>query len=184
MIDKPALRKDAERRRQTLAQPSHAAALAVYAAALALPAGVVAGYWPMRSEADPRPLMAALSANGHQLALPCVVQRAAPLLFRRWQEGDPLAAGPYNTREPLPAAQPVIPSVLLVPLLAFDAQGFRLGYGGGYYDRTLASLRAAHPVQAIGIAYAGQEIPAVPHDGYDLRLDAILTENGLKRVAA
>jgi 5-formyltetrahydrofolate cyclo-ligase len=183
MTGKPDLRKDAERRRQALAQTGHAAALAAYAAALALPPGVVAGYWPMKSEADPRPLMAALSSLGHPLALPCVEKRAAPLLFRCWKEGDPLGRGAYGTSEPLPAAAPVIPSVLLVPLLAFDAQGFRLGYGGGYYDRTLAVLRAARPVTAIGIAYAGQEIPAVPHEAHDLRLDAILTEAGLTRFA-
>jgi 5-formyltetrahydrofolate cyclo-ligase len=181
MTGKPDLRKDAERRRQTLAQPQHAAALAAQAAVLALPPGVVAGYWPMRSEADPRPLMAELSALGHPLALPSVVKRAAPLLFRCWQEGDPLGRGAYGTSEPLQTAAPVVPSVLLVPLLAFDAEGYRLGYGGGYYDRTLAALRVRQTVLAIGIAYAGQEIPAVPHEAHDLRLDAVLSETGLKR---
>jgi len=134
----------------------------------------------MRCEADPRPLMTALSALGHPLALPCVEKCAAPLLFRCWKEGDLLGRGAYGTSEPLPSAAPVIPAVLLVPLLAFDAEGYRLGYGGGYYDRTLAALRSTQPVTAIGIAYAGQEIPAVPHEAHDLRLDAILCETGLK----
>jgi 5-formyltetrahydrofolate cyclo-ligase len=178
MTGKPDLRIDAERRRQTLARPGHAAALAAHATALALPPGaVVAGYWPIKSEADPRALMAALSGLGHPLALPCVVRRAAPLLFRCWQDGDPLGRGAYGTSEPLSSAAPVMPSVLLVPLLAYDPAGYRLGYGGGYYDRTLA----AQPVLAVGIAYAGQEIPAVPHEAHDLRLNAVLSETGLKR---
>jgi 5-formyltetrahydrofolate cyclo-ligase len=181
MNEKPALRLAAELRRQTLARPEHEAALAAHADALALPQGaVVAGYWPMKSEADPRALMTALCAKGHLLALPCVAKRGAPLVFHRWKEGDPLTNGAFGTSEPLLCAERVTPSVLLVPLLAFDAVGYRLGYGGGFYDRTLETLRAAGDILAIGIAYAGQEIPAVPHAAHDQRLDAILTENGFR----
>jgi 5-formyltetrahydrofolate cyclo-ligase len=182
MNEKTDLRKAAELRRQTLARPDHAAALAAHADALALPQGVVvAGYWPMKSEADPRALMAVLAAKGHPLALPCVAKRGAPLLFHRWKDGDPLTKGAFGTSEPLLCAERVTPCVLLVPLLAFDAEGYRLGYGGGFYDRTLETLRAARDILAIGIAYAGQEVSSVPHGAHDQRLDAVFTENGLCR---
>jgi len=185
MNKKTGLRKEAEQRRQALVQPGHAASLAAQAATLAAmlahePGAVVAGYWPMRSEADPRALMAVLAAKGHPLAMPSIVKLGTALVFRHWKAGDPLASGVFGTSEPVLTAERVTPSVLLVPLLAFDAAGYRLGYGGGYYDRTLAALRRTAHVTAVGIAYAGQEIPSVPHDAHDQRLDAVLSENGLR----
>jgi 5-formyltetrahydrofolate cyclo-ligase len=125
--------------------------------------------------------MHALARHGHPLALPAMVGRQAPLRFQRWRPGDAMTVHPYGVSQPLSDAEVVTPSVLLVPLLAFDAQGWRLGYGGGYYDRTLAALRSAGVVTAIGIAYDGQRIAAVPHDAHDQRLDAVLTETGLRR---
>ena len=98
---------------------------------------------PIRDEADPRALMSALSALGHPLALPCVVAARSALVFRRWKTGDRLAPNAYGIAEPLASAEEVMPSVVLVPLLAFDAEGHRLGYGGGYYDRTLELLARA-----------------------------------------
>ena len=176
------LRREAEQRRRALANPAHGAALARHAAALDLALGaVVAGYCAFRDEADPKPLMLDLASQGHPLALPVMVARDAPLRFHRWRAGDATAVHPYGVTEPLGDAAVVVPSILLVPLLAFDAAGWRLGYGGGYYDRTLAALRADGPVRAIGIAYDGQEIAAVPHAGHDQRLDAVLTEAGLRR---
>lgn len=176
------LRRIAAARRQRLAHPEHAAALADYAGTLALAPGVVvAGYAAFRDEADPKPLLLALAARGHPLALPALAGRAQPLRFHRWREGDALCAHVYGMREPAPDCEQLIPSVLLVPLLAFDARGYRLGYGGGYYDRTLEALRAAGRVAAIGLAYAGQEIAAVPHGPHDQRLDAVLSETGLRR---
>jgi 5-formyltetrahydrofolate cyclo-ligase len=145
------------------------------------PDAVVAGYWPTRDEADPRQLMKALAARGATLTMPRIEDRNAALSFRRWSEGDPLVDNRHAIREPPAEAQRVIPNLVLVPLLAFDATGHRLGYGGGYYDRTLAGLRAAGPVAAIGIAYAGQEIAAIPHEANDQRLDMVLTELGLRR---
>jgi len=178
------LRKDAEQRRRTLARAGFATAIAGFAGALALPEGaVVSGYWAFREEADPRALMLALGAKGHPLALPCVVAKHTPLRFHRWRESDAMRVGAFGIAEPLVGAEAVTPSVLLVPLLAFDGEGTRLGYGGGYYDRTLAVLRAQGPVRAIGIAYAGQEVPALPHAAHDQRLDAILTEKGLRTFA-
>lgn len=181
-IDKIALRKQARRVRADLAKALPDFAFRIAEGALALPrTAIVAGYVPIASEADPSELMAHLGARGHRLALPCIVAADKPLRFRRWREGEPLTDGPFGTSEPRREATAVTPAVLLVPLLAFDAAGGRLGYGGGYYDRTLAVLRAAGDVLAFGIAFAGQEVNAVPCDADDQRLDGIVTERGVRR---
>jgi 5-formyltetrahydrofolate cyclo-ligase len=182
MMEKRDQRRLAEAQRKTLVTPGHAAVLAGFAAALDLaPGAVVAGYCAFRDEADPRALMRTLAARGHRLALPAMVAKAAPLRFHVWCESDPLVVHPYGVREPRPECPVVVPDVLLVPMLAFDADGYRLGYGGGFYDRTLEALRATRPVLAIGIAYAGQQRTDVPRGEHDQRLDAVLTENGLTR---
>jgi 5-formyltetrahydrofolate cyclo-ligase len=140
------------------------------------PAGaIIAGYWPMGEEMDPRPLMLALASRGHALALPVTPPRGQPLTFRAWAPGAALRAGPMGTSEPF-AGDELRPDILLVPLLAFDRAGRRLGYGGGYYDRTLAALPGA---KAIGIAYAGQEMAEVPAGPQDFRLPLIATEAGV-----
>lgn len=183
-ITKRSLREDARARRAELARalPDFAARIAAFAGELDLPLGAtVAATWPIRDEADPRALVTALAAKGHALVLPCIVARAEALQFRRWSEGDATTVNLFGIAEPLAEAEVLAPNVLLVPLLAFDAQGWRLGYGGGYYDRTLAALRADGPVTAIGVAYSGQQVAAVPHGGHDQRLDAVLTETGLRR---
>lgn len=148
------------------------------------PDTVVAGYWPMGGELDVRPLLLAAHAAGAQLALPVVTERHRPLEFRLWRPGDALDPGAHGTVHPLPAAPALRPALMLVPLLAFDAEGFRLGYGGGYYDRTIASLRCGGPLLAVGVAYAGQGVPAVPREPTDQRLDGILTEDGLLEITA
>ena len=139
---------------------------------------VVAGYWPMGDEIDPLPLLEALGGRGCTLALPVVSARGQPLTFRAWSMGEALEPGPHGTNHPLAAAPMLIPQVLLVPLLAFDMAGFRLGYGGGYYDRTLDQLRRQPHVTAIGVAFAAQRVGAVPRGPHDQPLDLILTENG------
>ncbi len=139
------------------------------------PGAIIAGYWPMGEEMDPRPLMLALASRGHPLALPVTPPRGQPLSFRAWTPGAALRPGPMGTSEPV-AGEELRPDVLLVPLLAFDRAGRRLGYGGGYYDRTLATLPGA---KAIGIAYAGQEMPEVPAGRQDFRLPLIATEAGV-----
>jgi 5-formyltetrahydrofolate cyclo-ligase len=174
---KAAARKIARARRAGLANAEAPARLA--AALLAghgPPKGaIIAGYWPMGEEMDPRPLMLALAARGHVLALPVTPPRGQPLAFRAWVPGAALRAGPMGTSEPF-AGDELRPDMLLVPLLAFDRAGRRLGYGGGYYDRTLAALPGA---KAIGIAYAGQEMPEVPAGLQDFRLPLIATEAGV-----
>jgi 5-formyltetrahydrofolate cyclo-ligase len=135
----------------------------------------VAGIWPLPGEIDPRPLMEALAGHGHGLALPVTPPRGNPLVFRRWLPGEALAQGPMGTRHPAEGA-PVAPDIILVPLLAFDRAGRRLGYGGGYYDRTLATLPRA---RRIGIGFAAQEMPEVPAGPRDARLPLVATEAGL-----
>ena len=143
-----------------------------------LPAGaVVAGYWPLADELDVRPAMAALLRAGFVLALPVVGQANHPLLFRRWRPGVSLVEGPHGTSQPGESAPEVRPGCLLVPLLAFDRHGGRLGYGGGYYDRTLEALRhSGPPPLVVGIAYAAQEVSSVPMEPHDQPLDLVVTE--------
>jgi 5-formyltetrahydrofolate cyclo-ligase len=140
------------------------------------PGTIVSGFMPMRSEINPLPLMKMLADAGAQLALPVTGRRGQPLVIRAWRWGEPLAAGVWGIREPKPEAPQVDPDVVLVPLLAFDRAGARVGYGGGYYDLTLARLRARKPVMAVGVAYAIQEIEQVPTTPRDAVLDLVLTE--------
>ena len=177
------LRRQALRRRQQLAEMAEAGErLAAHGLALlrAMPGAVVSGYVPVRGEIDVMPLLHALHAAGHALALPVVAAREAPLVFRRWRPGMALEKGAFGIPVPPATAPEVRPEVVLVPLVAFDAQGHRLGYGGGYYDRTLAALRAQGRVLAVGCAHAGQEVPHIPALDTDQRLDLVLTEQGAR----
>jgi 5-formyltetrahydrofolate cyclo-ligase len=140
---------------------------------------IIAGYAAVRGEADPFPLMAALANQGHALCLPQT--RGESLVFRAWKPGDPLVVGQFNIPEPDDKARERRPDLVLVPLLAFDGAGHRLGYGAGYYDRYLRAARAKRTIRAIGIAYAGQEVSALPHEDNDEVLDAVVTENGVRR---
>jgi 5-formyltetrahydrofolate cyclo-ligase len=141
------------------------------------PGMIVSGFMPIRSEINPLPLMQALARAGARLALPVVAGRGEPLIMRAWEWGEPLAAGQWGIREPKPEAPEVAPDVLLVPMLAFDRSGYRIGYGAGYYDMTIAKFRAMKGVLAIGVAFAAQEVAAVPTTPRDARLDLVLTEH-------
>ena len=141
-----------------------------------IPGAVVAGYSPIRGEIDPAPLMRKLAAQGAQLALPAVMARGKSLAFRAWSPDDRLMLGPLGILEPSPAAAEMIPDIMLVPLAAFDRLGHRIGYGAGHYDHTLAHLRKVKPIAAIGLAFAAQEIEAVPALAHDVALDYVLTE--------
>jgi 5-formyltetrahydrofolate cyclo-ligase len=140
------------------------------------PGMTISGYSPLRSEISPLPLMRRCADAGAALALPVVVGRGKPLIMRAWSFGAPLRSGVWGIREPVAEAPQVFPDILLVPLLAFDRTGHRIGYGAGYYDMTIAELRAKKPVVAIGIAFAAQEIAVVPATPRDARLDLVLTE--------
>jgi 5-formyltetrahydrofolate cyclo-ligase len=144
----------------------------------------VAGYWPLGGELDPRPGMDRLRARGHALALPRLDGRHQPLLFLAWDQGDVLVPGTFDLLEPHPSRPRRLPDVVLAPLLAFDRQGGRLGYGMGYYDRTLDHLRSLgrRPL-AIGIAFAAQEVDEVPTGPADVPLDGVITERALHRFA-
>lgn len=140
------------------------------------------GYMPMRSEIDPLPAMAAL-AGGGPVGVPIIEAKGAPLAFHLWTPHCEMLPGRFGARVPA-AGMPMVPEVLIVPLLAFDRAGMRLGYGGGFYDRTLEMLRARGPVLAIGFAYAAQEMPRVPVAPYDQVLDAVVTEDEVIRIGA
>jgi 5-formyltetrahydrofolate cyclo-ligase len=139
-------------------------------------AAIVAGYSPIRGEIDPVPLMRALAAKNARLALPAIGARRQALQFRCWSPGDPLIRGALGILEPSSAAAELLPEIVLVPLAAFDRAGHRIGYGAGHYDRTLAQLRRSRTITAIGLAFAAQEVEAVPVMEHDARLDFVLTE--------
>ena len=142
------------------------------------PGAVVSGFSAIRDEIDPAALLARLQAAGYRLCLPVMEGKGLPLVFRGWSPGDAMGKVQWGIAEPLPDKPVLEPDVLLVPLLAFDATGYRLGYGGGFYDRTLARLRAVKPVVAVGVAYDELKVDAVPHQGYDQPLDWVLTPSG------
>jgi 5-formyltetrahydrofolate cyclo-ligase len=177
---KAELRKEYRARRAALPvveQSAAAQAIAVRGLPVAIKAGsVVSGYSPIKSEISPLPLLRLAADAGAQLALPVVQGRGTPLIMRAWSFGETLGSGVWGIREPKPEAPEVFPDVLIVPILAFDRAGYRLGYGAGYYDMTIARLRGMKPVTAVGIAFAAQEIAKLPKTPRDARLDLVLTE--------
>lgn len=136
----------------------------------------LAGYMAMRTEIDPT---AAMVAHQGPVGVPVILGAGQALRFREWSPGCAMVAGEFGALIPAEGAW-VEPEVVIVPLVGFDARGYRLGYGGGFYDRTLAGLRARHSVLAVGFAFAAQELPEVPIDQYDQRLDVIVTETGIR----
>jgi 5-formyltetrahydrofolate cyclo-ligase len=181
--EKVELRKAARRKRSALASSNIAAALAAHAIQLKLaPGAIVGGYHALPEEADPHLLLQALVARRCHIAFPRIAGKGSPLEFHLVPDGEVLRPGAYGIAEPLAHWPRAVPDLLLVPLLAFDDRGHRLGYGGGFYDRTLFALKsgAALRVRAIGIAYAGQAVASLPAETHDMALDGVLTEQGLK----
>jgi 5-formyltetrahydrofolate cyclo-ligase len=178
--DKATLRQSALARRDAMSAVARAAAVEVVTQRpfpIAITAGaIVSGYSPMKSEFNPVPLMRMLADAGATLALPVTPKRGNPLIMRRWAFGDELASGVWGIREPKPDAPEVFPDIMLVPLAAFDRTGHRIGYGAGYYDMTIARIRAMKSVTTIGLAFAVQEIGKVPATPFDQQLDLVLTE--------
>lgn len=170
------------------AEGAEFAARDVFRNGITVPADArVAAYWPTGSELDVRPLLLHLFEAGHICALPVVAEQEQPLVFRAWTPEAVLIAGRFGIMEPTGDADEVVPSVLLVPLLAFDRVGHRLGYGAGFYDRTLLTLReqalrGGSPVLAVGIGFAAQEVPLVPCDEYDQKLDWMVTEHSALKI--
>jgi 5-formyltetrahydrofolate cyclo-ligase len=167
------------RRRQTHAARNTSAPMDLcdrVAAALNPRGKLIAGYWPLGDEIDPRPALIALGEAGGLMALPAVAGQGMVLIFRGWRDGDVLESGPFGTAHPPSRAPLVEPDTLLLPLIAFDAVGNRLGYGAGYYDRTVAALRRQRKMLVIGLAYDEQEVPEVPAAPHDQRLDGIITD--------
>lgn len=152
--------------------------------ALGLQSGaeVISGYRPIRTELDPTPLMDALISDGHRLCVPVIDGAGLPLRFREWTTQSPMVEGPFGAFVPK-EGEWLEPELLIAPLLAFDRAGRRLGYGGGFYDRTLQQLRQRHGALAVGFGYAAQEVPEVPADATDQTLNAIVTEKGPIRPA-
>jgi 5-formyltetrahydrofolate cyclo-ligase len=142
---------------------------------------VVAGYWPIRDEISPLPLLRRLHEAGTPVTLPAVTEKGGILTFRAWEPDIDLEDGPYGTSHPPSGDDEREPDVVVVPMLAFDDDGNRLGYGAGYYDRVLASLRRTRPVVAVGIAFEAQRVKSLPHDENDQRLDWVATENATRR---
>ncbi|MEX0751724.1 MAG: 5-formyltetrahydrofolate cyclo-ligase [Xanthobacteraceae bacterium] len=177
---KELIRRDALARRDALPAAERQAAAEAIAArpfpVKAPPGAVVSGFFPLRSEIDPMPLLKRLADKGTKLALPVVAGRGKPLIMRAWNFGDALDTGVWGLRQPKAEAAEVDPDILIVPLLAFDRSGQRIGYGAGYYDLTIAHLRGLKAITAVGIAFAAQEVPKIPATERDARLDLVLTE--------
>jgi len=182
---KDALRRAVRARRRDLAEliPDAAERAAAHLTPEDLaPFAVVAGYHALGAELSPWPVLRKLERAGGRIALPVAPQPHAPLVFRAFAEDQPLLPDAARVPAPTEDAETLTPDLVIAPLIAFDRQGFRLGQGGGYYDRTLAALRSAGRLFVIGLAYAGQEVDRIPRDVHDQPLDAILTESGYHRI--
>lgn len=179
-MDKAEIRRAALSARDAIAADIRAAAaqaIAERALPFALVRGsIVSGFMPLKSEISPLPLLRKLADAGARLALPAIAGRGQPLRMRAFAFGDQLVSGVWNIREPPPEAPELFPDIVIVPLLAFDRRGHRVGYGAGYFDLTIHALRARKTMTAAGIAFAAQEIAAVPDTERDAPLDFVLTE--------
>ena len=183
-LSKPALRAQALARRGVTpveAAETFAAHLAAEGLALVkrLRPAIVSAYFPLGGELSTLPLLEKLAEAGVKTALPVTGRLGTPLVFRLWHHGEPTVRGKMAIEEPSPQSPEAAPDLLFVPLAAFDRGGHRIGYGAGFYDRTLAALRAQKNIWAVGVAYASQELPEIPHEAHDERLDYVLTEREL-----
>lgn len=147
--------------------------------------GIIAGYWPVNAEINVMPLLVQLLHKGYACALPQVIKKMPPLIFRSWNEKMPMQANMYNIKEPDPTKSAIVrPDVVIVPLLAFDAAGHRLGYGAGCYDQALRHLKSTGQVLAVGVAYDLQKIDKVLAEPHDCPMDMVVTERTVYRIQA
>ena len=177
---KEQLREQAKKTRDKIHDPHKGLALCDnFLKSIEIPTNsVIAAYWPTGSEIDVKPLMLKLYDDGHNLCLPCVTQEEAPLIFREWQPETVMVKSRFKICEPCKQQEEVIPTMIITPLLAFDKLKHRIGYGRGYYDRTINSLRASDSnLSVLGVAYSEQEIEQIPANEYDMQLDKIITES-------
>lgn len=184
---KSVLRREARRRRDAIhldirAEASRQACRYFLASVPLDPSETVAGYWPIRDELDIRPILAQLMDVGQPVCLPVVTGEATPLIFRRWIDGEALDASGFGTLAPAEGAPEALPDTILLPLLGYDLAGTRLGYGGGYYDRTLAGL--GRRPRLVGFAFSAQQFDHIPRAAHDIALDAIVTERGVRSFAS
>ena len=141
---------------------------------------IVASYLPMRGEIDVAPLTKHFSINRYRICLPVVKSPTEPLVFREWMPGEELESGAHGVKVPTADKAEITPDIIILPLIAYDTMGYRLGYGGGYYDRTLKALRQKqHTFIAVGAAFTTQQIKTLPREPQDERLDAVITEKGM-----
>jgi 5-formyltetrahydrofolate cyclo-ligase len=147
-----------------------------------MPQSVVGGYIALKGEVSGRDIFTRLNKQGHITSLPVVIERDAPMIFRAYRPGEPTRRGMLGQQEPLPHADEVMPDLLVIPMLGFTRQGYRLGYGSGFYDRTLPNLRAIKSVKTVGLAYSIQELPEFPVEPHDVPLDIIITEKEVIRI--
>jgi 5-formyltetrahydrofolate cyclo-ligase len=180
---KAALRRDAHARRAAIppdARTEHAASIAgLFFQHIAYgPDDVIAGYWRIRDETDCKPILIRLMDNGQKVVLPVVAGEDAPLDLRLWEADAPLYEAGFGTLAPSDLAPRAVPDLILVPLLGFDGKGTRLGYGGGYYDRTIAALEKKPLL--VGLAFSAQEFDEIPREAHDVPLDAVITEEGVR----
>ena len=170
-----------DRRRSAVSKSANEAATKHLIASLeAAPSNLaISGYMPIGTEIDPVPALTAIAETGRTICLPVIQGRGQALLFRHWTPASPMIEGDFGALIPR-GGDYISPGIVVTPLLAFDATGARMGYGGGFYDRTLQSLQRNPDLSAIGFAFAAQEIELVPTEPTDQRLDAIVTENGIR----
>lgn len=179
------LRREQRKKRLELfkncAPATYVAASNFFLKQIELPSGgIIAGYWPIKDEFDSRPLLEGIAAQGGRLALPVVAGDSGRLIFREWMPGAPLVPAGMGTLGPRETAQEVLPDLVIAPLLAFDRRGYRLGYGGGFYDRSITALRASGKCKlAIGLGFSAQRVQQVPVSDTDTRLDSVVTETGV-----
>jgi 5-formyltetrahydrofolate cyclo-ligase len=181
---KAGLRAEAHKKRAAIysdarAEAARAAAAHFFSGVELAPGEIVAAYWPIRDELDCRPVLTRLVDSGQPVCLPVVIGDGEALELRLWAEGEPLYPSGFGTLAPPEGAPVVEPDVILMPLLGFDREGMRLGYGGGYYDRTLTIL--SKPPRLVGYAFACQEIERIPREPHDIPLDAVVTEAGYRK---
>ncbi len=180
--EKQILRKELQARRDAIAPAiREKATLGIARISLSFTgfgSGTISGFYPFGSEINILPLLEKASENGFTTALPVIVAKNQPLLFRNWKPGDPLIKGVWDIPIPPEQAKQAIPDIVLVPLLGFDDEGFRIGYGGGYYDRTLEQLTKTRKIVSVGLAFAAQYVSYIPHEAHDIPLDWVLTETG------